>query len=155
MGFKDWVRKHLGWFDRQIENYPTHARTPRPPSGPPPVRTAPPPPPRARHRLDETRRRPDSDTDVDPGFGGTIASAEPRWIDVPPEHHDHRHHGGGPGHGPVDTGSTNIAHHGGHHGHQQHDSGSWGGHQHGGFDGGGHHGGGYDGGSASCGSGGD
>jgi hypothetical protein len=165
MGFKDWVRKHLGWFDRQIENYPRATpATPAPPR--PPVtksdldrsaaahrtqgrRTTPPAPPaapsRARHRLGEPqRRRPDSDTDIDPAFGQPLTSAAPYWIDQPAPH-DHRHHGHSAAaeHRSEDnTSSGYTAHH-------SHDSGGWGGHSHGSHDSGGHHGGSFDSGSSS------
>jgi len=154
MGWKDWVRKHLHWFDRQVENYPSEARRtlpPRPvqPSRPAPaVRRTPPPaaPSRARHRLGEPRRtRPDSDTDIDPRFGHPLASAAPYWIEEP-EPHDHRHHGHAVDHSSTDTGgSGHVTHH--------HDSGGWSG-GHTSHDSGGSFGGGYDGGGSSCGGGG-
>jgi hypothetical protein len=181
MGIKAWLNKHLGWFDRQIENYPSEARTSRPPVPPTPVRRSsegargpagttgpvvrrsPAPPSRApRHRLDEDRRRPDSSTDIDPGYGGIAASAAPYWIDEPAgSHHDHRHHGHAVDHSSApDTGSSHTTHHhgggwGDSGGHTSHDSGSS-------FGGGGSSydsgssfgGGGYDGGGSSCGGGG-
>jgi hypothetical protein len=137
MGFKDWVRKHLGWFDRQIENYPSEANRPRPvpPAAParrnpvgstgPAVRRSPAAPPaRApRHRLEPDRRarRDDYDDIAAPGIGAAaLESAEPRWIDES-GHHDHRHHGHSAAaeHRVEDSGQSHHTthHHGGGHDH--------------------------------------